>query len=86
MPCPFFAKQNVPTLYQEIGATKTFQWSPKTAITAIKLWRYAPSPRCSIHQKAEQDVERKTPTIINLNAETAKLTMFRGAKTGVARL
>jgi mannose-6-phosphate isomerase-like protein (cupin superfamily) len=78
MPCPFFAKQNVPTSWQEIGATKTFQYSPKTAITAIKLWRYAPSPRCSIHQKAEQDVERKTPTIIDLDAETAKLTMFYG--------
>jgi hypothetical protein len=36
-PCPFFAKQNVPTSYQEVGATKTFQWFPKTAITGIKL-------------------------------------------------
>jgi hypothetical protein len=77
---------DVPTSYQKIGATKTFHWSPKTAIAAIKLWRYATSPRCSIHQKEKQVVERKTATIIDLNAEAAKHTMFHGAKTGVARL
>jgi hypothetical protein len=26
--------------YHQIAATKTFRWSPKTEITAIKLWRY----------------------------------------------
>jgi hypothetical protein len=31
-------------------------------------------------------MESRTPSIINLNAEAAKLTMFRGAKVGVARL
>lgn len=31
-------------------------------------------------------MERKTATIIDLNAEAAKHTMFHGAKTGVARL
>jgi len=47
-------------------------------ITAIKLWRYDASSRCSIHQTAEKDMEHGTPTIIDLNAEAAKLTMFRG--------
>jgi hypothetical protein len=60
------------------SATKTFQRSPKTKITAIKLWRYDPSPECDIHQKMERNMERRTPTIIDLNAEAAKLTMLRG--------
>src|SRR5215216_5675908 len=30
------------------------------------------------HLKAEKDMERRMPTIIDLNAEAAKLTMFRG--------
>jgi mannose-6-phosphate isomerase-like protein (cupin superfamily) len=40
--------------------------------------RYDTSSECSIHQKVEKDMERRTPTIIDLNAEAAKLTMFRG--------
>src|SRR5438034_8178529 len=44
----------------------------------MKLWRYDASSQCSIHQKAEKDMERRTLTIIDLNAEAAKLTMFRG--------
>src|SRR5437660_1178641 len=44
----------------------------------MKLWRYDASSQCSIHQKAETDMERGTSTIIDLNAEAAKLTMFRG--------
>jgi hypothetical protein len=72
MPCPFFAKHNVPTSYQEIGATETFQWSTKAGIAAIKLWRYdfSPSLGCgsdSRHQM-EREMESETPTIIDLDA------------------
>src|SRR6266851_10317991 len=36
----------IPTI--KWSATETFQWSPKTEITAIKLWCYDfPLPRCS---------------------------------------
>lgn len=56
------------------GATKTFQYSPKTEITAIKLLRYDFPPRFGW----EEEMESTTPTIIDLDAEAAKLTMFRG--------
>jgi mannose-6-phosphate isomerase-like protein (cupin superfamily) len=55
------------------SATKTFQWSPKTEIAAIKLRRYdLPTTAAT-----EGEMEIKTPSIIDLNAELAKLRMFR---------
>jgi mannose-6-phosphate isomerase-like protein (cupin superfamily) len=54
-----------------LSATKTFQRFLKTEITAIKLRRY------DLRKPTEQ-VEGGMPTIIDLNAEAAKLTMFRG--------
>jgi quercetin dioxygenase-like cupin family protein len=64
-----------------LSATETFQWSPKTEITAIKLWRYdSPQPwgfDANSRQQMEREMESKTPSIIDLNAELAKLTMFR---------
>src|SRR6202022_1758951 len=54
-----------------LSATKTFQWSPKSEITAIKLWRYD-------RQKPTEQVEGGMPTIIDLTAEAAKLRMFHG--------
>src|SRR6266436_4493938 len=59
----------IPTI--ELSATETFQRSLKTEITAIKLRRY------DLRKPTEQ-VEGGMPTIIDLNAEAAKLTMFRG--------
>jgi len=64
-----------------LSATKTFQWSRKAEITAIESWRYDPR-RCSVEGNnetiMEEDMESKAPTIIDLDAEAAKLTMFRG--------
>jgi mannose-6-phosphate isomerase-like protein (cupin superfamily) len=54
-----------------LSATKTFQWSPKSEITAIKLWRYD-------RRKPTEQVEGGMPTIIDLTAEAAKLRMFHG--------
>ena len=54
-----------------LSATKTFQWSRKSEITAIKLWLYD-------RQKPTEQVEGGMPTIIDLTAEAAKLRMFRG--------
>jgi mannose-6-phosphate isomerase-like protein (cupin superfamily) len=55
----------------KLSATKTFQWSPKTEIAAIKAWRYD-SPSLM-----EREMQSRTPSIIDLNAELAKLTMFQ---------
>jgi mannose-6-phosphate isomerase-like protein (cupin superfamily) len=55
-----------------MGATKTFQWSPKSENTAIELWRYD-SPSLM-----EREMESRTPSIVDLNAELANLTTFRG--------
>lgn len=56
----------------ERGATKTFQWSPVTEIIVLELRRYgSPSSR-------EREMGNTKPSIIDLNAEAAKLTMFRG--------
>jgi mannose-6-phosphate isomerase-like protein (cupin superfamily) len=54
------------------SATKTFQWSPKTEIAAIKAWRYDSS------SLMEREMVSRTPSIIDLNAEVAKLTVLRG--------
>ena len=63
----------------KLGATKTLQGSPKAEITVIQLWRYA-SRRCLREgntETTEKDMEGKTPSIIDLNAEVSKLKMFR---------
>jgi mannose-6-phosphate isomerase-like protein (cupin superfamily) len=54
------------------SATKTFQWSPETEIAAIKAWRYDSS------SLMEREMVSRTPSIIDLNAEVAKLTVLRG--------
>jgi mannose-6-phosphate isomerase-like protein (cupin superfamily) len=64
------------------SATKTFQRSTKMEIAANKSWRYdSPQLRrfdADNRQRMEEDMESKAPTIIDLDAEAAKLTMFRG--------
>ena len=60
--------------YHRPGATKTFHWSPKSEITAIESWPYSGLANL----EATELVEDKMPTIIDVNAEAAKLTMFRG--------
>jgi hypothetical protein len=51
-------------------ATKTFQWSPKTEITSIKLRRYDPPPRCgSLDEWREQcKAERRASSISTLKS------------------
>ena len=75
MTCSFLASLTVSTpdvnSYQQLSATKTFQWSPKTEITAIQAWRYD-SPSLM-----EREMVSRTPSIIDLNAELAKLTTVR---------
>ena len=39
--------------YYQMGATKTFRWSPKTEIVASKLWRYDPLTRLQTPFKIE---------------------------------
>jgi quercetin dioxygenase-like cupin family protein len=56
----------------ESSATKTFQWSPKTEITAIEWWHYISA------SLVEAEMASRQPTIIDLEAEATKLTMFRG--------
>src|SRR5262249_13162391 len=51
------------------GATETYHWSPKTKITAVGSRSYI---------QRREFVEDGMPTIIDLDAEAAKLTMFRG--------
>ena len=60
--------------YIKSSATKTFRRSPKTEIVAIKLWRYDSTRRV---QPGERKMESRMPSIIDLSAELAKLTMFQ---------
>jgi mannose-6-phosphate isomerase-like protein (cupin superfamily) len=62
-----------------LSATETLQWSPKMAITTIKLWRYDP-------RKPRAQPEDDMLSIIDLNAEAAKLTMFRGQTPQTTRV
>jgi hypothetical protein len=56
-------------------ATKTFQGSPESKITAKEWWRY----HLRILALARNGETRGSmPSIIDLDAEAAKLTMFRG--------
>jgi hypothetical protein len=48
----------------------------KAEITAVESWPYVGLARKS--GKPTERVEGRMPTIIDLNAEAAKLTMFRG--------
>jgi mannose-6-phosphate isomerase-like protein (cupin superfamily) len=59
-----------------LGATKTLQGAAKAEITAVESWPYVGLARKS--GKPTERVEGGMPTIIDLNAEAAKLTMFRG--------
>jgi mannose-6-phosphate isomerase-like protein (cupin superfamily) len=65
----------------KLGASKTFRRSPKTEIAAIKLGRYDLSPAtrfdANSRQQMEREMESRMPAIIDLNAELAKLTIFR---------
>jgi mannose-6-phosphate isomerase-like protein (cupin superfamily) len=64
-----------------LNATKTFQRSTKPGITAIKLWRYDPLQPSGFDANSRQHRERemagRMPSIIDLAAELAKLTVCR---------
>ena len=62
----------------KLSATKTFQLSPKSEITAINSWRYHPGVIRLVRNSDSRQVESGMPNILDLNAEVAKLTMFRG--------
>src|SRR5262249_18272267 len=61
------------------SATKTFHGSAKTEITASKFMALCFAPgRCLNRHVTEREMKGRAPTIIDLTAELAKLTMFRG--------
>jgi mannose-6-phosphate isomerase-like protein (cupin superfamily) len=71
--CAGFRSQFVPPK----GRHENVPAIPKTEIIAIGSRRYdAKEPRAEV-ATMESDMESRTPAIIDLNAELAKLTMFR---------